>query len=101
MAWDEPFAIDDVATLKGFEKIFQNVIQLATTAAGLAVFVMLIVGGFKYFTAGGDPQKTAAARGTLTWAIVGLAILIGAWFILLFIREFTGIDVTIFEIPID
>lgn len=101
MAWDEPFAIDDVATLKGFEKIFQNVIQLATTAAGLAVFVMLIVGGFKYFTASGDPQKTAAAKGTLTWAIAGLTILIVAWFILLFIKEFTGIDVTIFEIPVD
>lgn len=91
--------IDDTATLQYFEDIFSRILSIATTAAGLVCFVMLIVGGFKYLTSGGDPKQTAAARGTLTWAVAGLAIIIAAWFILQFIKHFTGVDITIFEIP--
>jgi len=99
--WEEgTHKIEDVVTLKGFEVIFSKIISLATTAAGLVCFLMLIVGGFKYLTSGGDPKQAASARGTLTWAVAGLAIIIGAWFILQFIEYFTGVEVTIFEIPI-
>jgi len=87
------------ATLKGLEVIFSRILSLATTAAGLVCFMMLIVGGFKYLTSAGDPKQTASAQATLTWAIVGLVAIIGAWFILQLIKHFTGIDVTIFEIP--
>lgn len=89
----------DVPTLKYFEIIFKRVLNIATTAAGLVTFLMLVAGGFAYFTSEGDPQKTAQAKKTVTWAIAGLAVLLAAWFILLFIKQFTGIDVTIFEIP--
>lgn len=93
--------VDEVPTLQYFEVIFSRILTFVTTAGGLAVLVMLIVGGFQYFTSSGEPQQTAAARQTLTWAIGGLAILIGAWFVLLFIEQFTGVEVTIFKIPID
>ena len=99
MTWAPPYAYDEVPTLKGFENIFATVISLATRAAGLVCFIMLVVGGFKYLTSGGDPKQAASARGTLTWGVVGLAIIIGAWFILKFIEYFTGVQVTIFEIP--
>lgn len=100
MAWIPPYAYDEVVTLKGFENIFSTILSLATTAAGLVCFLMLIIGGFKYLTSGGDPKQAASARGTLTWAVAGLAIIIGVWFILQFIEYFTGVEVTIFEIPI-
>lgn len=92
---------EDVAQLKDLETIFSRILSLATRAAGLVCFVMLIVGGFKYLTSGGDPKQTASARGTLTWAVAGLALIIAAWFILQFIEHFTGIQVTIFEIPFE
>lgn len=97
--WNPPYAIDDVPTLKGFENIFTQILSLTTTGVGIVCFLMLIVGGFKYLTSGGDPKQAASAQGTLTWAIAGLAIIIGAWLILKFISFFTGVDVTIFEIP--
>lgn len=100
MDWEEGIHVfGEVVTLRGFEVIFSTIISLATSAAGLVCFVMLIVGGLKYLTSGGDPKQTASARGTLTWAVAGLAILIGVWFILQFIEYFTGVQVTIFEIP--
>jgi len=89
----------EVVTIQGFECIVRIIFNLAIRLAGLAVFIMLLVGGFKYLTSGGDPKATESAQKTITYAILGLALLLGGWLILLFIKEFTGIDVTIFEIP--
>ena len=60
---------------------------------------MLIVGGFQYLTAGGNPEKTKAAGNTITYAVIGLVVILGAWFILLFIEKFTGVKVTEFNLP--
>ena len=91
--------LHDPANLQDFEFVFSKILLLATTAAGLVCFVMLIIGGFRYLTSAGEPKQTAAARQTLTQAVIGLAVIIGAWFILLFIEYFTGVNVTTFEVP--
>ncbi|HUS60256.1 MAG TPA: pilin [Nevskiaceae bacterium] len=90
--------MQDPAEIKDFEEIVRNILNIAIRLAGVALFIMLIVGGFKYLTAGGDPKKAEAAQKTLTYAIGGLVLVILAWFILLFIKEFTGVDVTKFQI---
>jgi Mn2+/Fe2+ NRAMP family transporter len=90
--------MEDPATIKDFEEIVQSVLNIAIRLAGVLLFIMLIVGGFKYLTAGGDPKKAEAAQKTLTYAIGGLALVILAWFILLFIEKFTGVTVTQFNI---
>ena len=88
----------DVATLKGFEAIFYNVVTVVLSVAGIAFFVMLIVGGFKYMSTGGDQQKTQAARQTLTYAVIGLVVIISAFLILKLIETFTGVPITTFRI---
>ncbi|MGB9706522.1 MAG: hypothetical protein ACPLXP_00395 [Microgenomates group bacterium] len=90
---------EEVAALQCFECIFQSILNIAIRLAGIAVFIMLIIGGFQYLTSGGDPKATESAKNTLTYAILGLALLLGSWLILLFIKEFTGVDVTQFVIP--
>ena len=59
---------------------------------------MLIMGGFRYITSGGDQKKASEARGTLTFAIIGLVVIAGAFLILRFIEDFTGAQVTQFKI---
>ena len=89
----------DPAEIRDLEDIFKTVFNHAVRFAGLAVFIMLLIGGFKYLTSGDDPEAAKAAKNTLTYAVLGLAFLLGGWLILLFIKEFTGVDVTTFEIP--
>jgi len=89
----------EVATIQGIECIVRIFLNLAVRVAGIALFIMLLAGGFKYLTSGGDPKTAESAQKTITYAILGLALLLGGWLILLFIKEFTGINVTIFEIP--
>ena len=61
--------------------IIASLVQLALGAAGLLFFVMLLIGGLRYLTAGGDEKAAAAARGTLTSAFIGLVIIIAAFLI--------------------
>lgn len=88
-----------IATLACIEVIIKNLFNIAFRLLGIAAFIMLIVGGFQYLTASGDPKKTQAASSTLTYAILGLVIVIVAWFILLFVEKFTGVPVTQFSLP--
>lgn len=86
------------ATLSQLEGIFKYVFNIALTLGGVAAFIMLIVGGFKYMTSGGDPKQTQSASQTITMAFVGLIAAIGVWFILKFIGTFTGADLFNFSI---
>ncbi len=88
------------ATLKDLEKVFGNIISIVAIIGGFLAFAALIAGGFRYITARGDPKALAAAQGMITWAILGLAMIIISWLILKFIEVFTGVPVTFFRINI-
>lgn len=89
----------DVATIQGFNCLFANIAQVVVYFAGLVFFIMFIRGGFSYMTAGGDPKKAAKATSTLTMSVIGLVGVIISFLIIRFIGNFTGVDVTNFNIP--
>ncbi len=90
---------DGVATIQGFECLFGNIAQVIVYFAGLVFFIMFIKGGFEYLTSGGDPKKTAKATSTLTMSVIGLVGVIVSFLIIKFIGNFTGVNVTEFNIP--
>jgi hypothetical protein len=90
--------MDDVAKLTDLETVFENVIRIALALGGIVLFIMLLSGGFKYITSGGDPKGVEEAKKTLSYAIGGMVLLAMAFLILRFVSEFTGIDVTQFRI---
>jgi hypothetical protein len=92
---------DGVATIGGAEDLYRNILQAIMGLAGLVFFAMLIVGGFKYLTSGGDPKKAASASSTLTTSVIGIVGVIASWLILKFITDFTGIDVTKFDVSVN
>ena len=85
-------------TIGNLETVFSSVISLALTGAGLAAFVMLLVGGFQFLTAGGDKEATQKAQKTLTFAIIGLVVSLSAWILLNFLGNFLGLDFSVFNI---
>ena len=70
--------------------IFANVLNVVLILAAFASFAMLIFGGFRFIIAQGDPKAVQAARGTLTWAVVGLVMIIVSWLLLAFLAQFLG-----------
>jgi hypothetical protein len=87
-----------IAQISDFECIFGNVVKVALAFAGVVLFVLLIVGGLKYITSGGDPKATEGAQKTITYAILGLVLILLSYLILVLIHAITGVDVTQFKI---
>jgi TRAP-type C4-dicarboxylate transport system permease small subunit len=90
--------INEVATFKGLEWIFNNIVSVILGLAGVVLFLLLLMGGFKYITAGGDPKAVEGAKKTLTYAIIGFVVIASAFLVLRFIQEFTGAQVGNFNV---
>lgn len=89
-------AADGIATFSCFGPLFQNLVQSFLAFAGIILFILLLVGGFKYITSGGDPKAVEGAQKTITSALTGLFVVLIAYLILVFIKQITGVDVTKF-----
>lgn len=100
-AWGECFSPEHpgVATLDCITVVFQNVVMAALLFAGIVALFMIILGGIKFLTSGGDPKQVEGARNTLTWAIVGLILILLSFFILNLIGFITGVDLSKFGFP--
>lgn len=93
-------AYEGVATIQGIECLLANVLSVAITLIGLAGFIMMIVGAFRYLISGGNSKETETARNTMTYAVIGLVVALASFIILNIIAEFTGIKTILeFSIP--
>lgn len=81
---------DPYCALLELGKLVGIVMYGMTAFAGMASLFFLIIGGFKYVTAGDNPKELAAARGTLQWAIIGLIVAASAYAIIRFFANITG-----------
>lgn len=64
-----------------------NIIRWILGILGTVFFVIIVIQGYLYMTAGGDASKTAAATGAITNAVVGLLIIMGAFLITNFVTS--------------
>lgn len=93
--------VDGVPTLKCFEVVFQNILNIASSLIIVVLFVMLITGAFHYLTSLGNPEKLKKAQGTLRYAVIGLVIFLSAFLILKVIDTlFLGGQGTLFKFNI-
>lgn len=64
-----------------------KLINLAMTFLGLIAVVIILIGGFKWMTAGGNEEKTKGARDLIAAGIVGIVIILSAWGIATFVLQ--------------
>jgi len=99
-AWSGECLSEGVATIKGIECLFQNLISPIPALLALVAVGMIIMAGIKLLTAGADPKAVASAWSTFTWAVIGLILLSVAWLIIILIEKFTGAPISKFTIGI-
>lgn len=58
----------------GIDSILRKVIQIFSVIVGFVAVVMIIIGGIKYITSGGDSGNVSGAKNTIIYAIIGLII---------------------------
>lgn len=81
-----------VATFSCLHVYLKSVLSFLFPLVGAVALGMLILGGIKFITSGGDPKQAEAARNTLTWAIAGLVVIFSSFLILNLIKLITGVD---------
>lgn len=55
-------------------EIIAQVINIMSVIVGAIAVVMIIIGGFRYVTSGGDSAKITSAKNTILYALIGLII---------------------------
>ena len=63
----------------------KNIINAVLYVVGILAVVMVIIGGVKYTTSGGDSAAVTSAKNTILYGIIGLVIAILAYAIVNFV----------------
>jgi len=56
-----------------------NIIRVAMSLLGIVALVIILVGGFKWMTAGGNEEKVGEAKKVMFAGVIGLAIIFSAY----------------------
>lgn len=75
---------DDVGT------VITNGINLSSLIVGIIAVIMIIIGGVKYITSGGDAGNVTGAKNTILYALIGLVIVALAQTIVYFVLNKTS-----------
>lgn len=67
------------------QKIVDAVINIFSMIIGVVAVIMIMLGGFKFITAGGDSGKVSSARNTIMYAVIGLVVVAFAQFLVRFV----------------
>ncbi len=59
--------------------IIGRIITVALGFLGVIAVVIILTGGFKWMTAGGNEEKTGEARKLLGAGVIGLVIILSSW----------------------
>lgn len=77
--------------LTGTNGVLLKVARIIAIIAGVSAIIVIIISGFSYMTADGDPQKAKKARDALVGALVGLFIIGIASVIVTFVVNNSGV----------
>ena len=69
------------------QDIVTVIVNIFSVLVGIVAVIMIIWGGFKYITSGGDSGNITGAKNTIIYAIIGLVIVALAQFIVQFVLD--------------
>jgi predicted permease len=62
-------------------KVAHTIVNIFSIIVGIVAVIMIIYGGFRYITSGGDSGRVGNAKNTLIYAIIGMIIVALAQFL--------------------
>lgn len=65
--------------------IAQKIVNIFSVVVGIVAVIMIIYGGFRYITSGGESGRVGSAKNTLIYAIIGLIVVALAQIIVHFV----------------
>jgi len=72
----------------GLQQIINNIATFMWVIFGIVALIAFISAGILFLTAGGQPEKIAAARQSFIWGVAGVVVAVIAYSIVTIIRSF-------------
>lgn len=82
---------DGTCSLREFLLVFVNSGNLILGVSGSAALFMFVIGGVMWVFSGGSEQRVTRGKQLMIGAVVGLAIVFGAWLMVKFIGELLNV----------
>lgn len=73
------------AGTKKVNQLITDAVNIFSAIVGIISVIMIIFGGFKYITSGGDSNNVSSAKNTIIYAVIGLVVVAMAQFIVQFV----------------
>lgn len=67
-----------------------NITGIVFGVTASIAFLMIVIAGFRYILAHGDPNATAQAKNTILYAVIGLIVSLAAFSIVTFVIKGVG-----------
>ncbi|MCL2037522.1 pilin [Candidatus Saccharibacteria bacterium] len=67
------------------DRLMTNILNLAYFILGMVAVIFIIMAGYRYLTANGDPAKAQKAMQTILYAVIGLVVVVAAFAITNFV----------------
>lgn len=80
-------------------KLISSLVGALFIAGFLLAFFMMLMGGIKWISAGGDKTKLEAARDEITNSLVGIIVVAATYALTVLVANFFGLDLGSLSIP--
>ncbi|KKR09953.1 MAG: hypothetical protein UT37_C0007G0004 [Parcubacteria group bacterium GW2011_GWA2_39_18] len=84
--------IENPLTSSNIEEVVDRVVNFLILVFIPIAVIMILYSALMFITAGGDEARVKKAKQILTWAIVGIAILLVAKSTAVVIKDFLGVE---------
>lgn len=76
---------DTAGSNEKINSVITDVVNIFSVLVGVVAVIMIIWGGLRYITSGGDSGKITSAKNTIIYALIGLVVVALAQFIVKFV----------------
>lgn len=81
----------DIPTFDCIPALFGRIIEVLLFFVGAVALGFLIWGSLRFILSGGDPKAVGSAKNTMTYAVIGLVLILLSFAILNFVGNFLGL----------
>jgi len=85
----QPLGLQDGGD-RDVREVAVDIVRYLMTFLGIIAVVVILLGGFKWMTAGGNEDKIGEAKSLIMAGIIGLIIILAAFAIVTFVIDITG-----------
>lgn len=89
----EAVTIDNPLAADSFTELMDAIINIIFYLAIAVAPIMIIVAGFYFITAAGEPEKINTAKKMILWTLIGLLIVFLAKALIVFFGEMFGVEI--------